>query len=324
MSVLPPRVIAELVASVPLPEGARYHDGPAMSVGSQLRALAADLTPAATYQLPGPVWERAALSVTPGTGLAVIPGRDALTAVAESGEVLWTFPHTDWNSSDGSGSAVVTADGRHVWATVLGPDAEPYGGDLWVVLDARTGALLAEATLGCAAAGSEHHLHPDGEHVALSVGEGQDAAPLFWGRLDGGRLVHRQDGDGRVLIHISPETGEFYTVAHYLEDASVHRFAEGAQKLVFPGEWLVVRAGLDGVHWSVDYSGGFVDAETLLVALRDYDKGGFAHLLVDAVSGDVLGLAEYAEAPRSGAYPQGDGTWLTVVDNLLCRWKTCG
>lgn len=321
MSVLPPRVTAELVASIPFPEGARLHAGPAVADGSTLTLLAADLTPAASFPLPEKV---PGLAVTPGAGLVVVPGQETLTAIGPDG-VLWTHAHADWAIGDGSGSAVVTADGRHVWATVPGPCATPYGGDLWIVLDAGTGELLAETTLAdVTAAGSEHHLHPDGRHVALSIGEGQDAAPLYWGRLDGDAIVHSLAGVDHVLVHISPATGEYFTVAHYLEDAAVHRLADHASRLTFPGEWLVVRAGLDGTEWALDYSGGFVDADTLLVCLQDYDGGGYAHLLVDAVSGDVLGLAGYAESPEGPGYPQGDGTWLTVVDNRLCRWKNCG
>ena len=324
MSALPPRVTAELVASIPFTKGMRLHEGPAVSDGSTLTPLAADLTPAGSFPLPEKPSGRTSLIVTPGADLVVLPGRETLTAIDAEG-VRWIFEHADWAIGDGSGSAVVTADGRHVWATVPGPCATPYGGDLWIVLDAETCRLLATTTLhDVTAAGSEHHLHPDGEHVAVSIGEGQDAAPLYWGRLDGDTIVHSLSGVDDVLVHISPVTGEYFTVAHYLEDAAVHRLGEDGNRLTFPGEWLVVRAGLDGLEWALDYSGGFIDADTLLVCLQDYEEGGYAHLLVDAVSGDVLGLAEYAESPEGAGYPQGDGTWLTVVDNRLCRWKSCG
>lgn len=277
---------------------------PAVSDATELRLLGADLGTVARFPLPAPLWTRSVLSA--GAHVAVVPAPTAVHGLGPEGE-LWRFEHADWDERHGSGSALVL--GEHVYAHVPGALS-----DRWVVLDARTGQLLAEAPLACEALGSEHYT--DGVSVALSVGEGQDACPLYRGVYRDGLLTVREDPE-RVMVDLR---GEAYTIAHYLEDAAVHR-PDGSVRLEFPAEWLVTRAGLSGVEWSLDYSGGFADADTLLVVLLDNEAGGYAHLLVDALTGDVLGAPAYAEPPRSPAYPQGDGTWLTVVDGRVCRWR---
>lgn len=292
-------------ASYALAPGERLHPAiPGVSDATALRVLDGDLAPVAEFPLSAPLWAVPSAS----TRLAAIPTPTAVLGVGASGE-LWRFEHADWEERYGSGSVLVL--GEHVYAHVPGDLS-----DRWVVLDARTGRLLAEAPLACQALGSEHFT--DGHAVALSVGEGQDACPLYRGEYRDGLFTVREDPE-RVMADLR---GEAFTIAHYLEDAAVHS-PDGTVRLEFPAEWLVTRAGLSGVEWSLDYSGGFVDASTLLVVLLDNEEGAYAHLLLDASTGDVLGVPSYAEPPRSSAYPQGDGTWLTTVDGHVHRW-TCG
>ena len=48
------------------------------------------------------------------------------------------------------------------------------GGDRWLVLDAVDGRVVAEALLPTVGQGAHQVVHPDGRHVLLDVGEGQD------------------------------------------------------------------------------------------------------------------------------------------------------
>ncbi|GLZ77579.1 hypothetical protein Afil01_23860 [Actinorhabdospora filicis] len=300
---VPVASVAELI----LAPGERPHPGvPAVSDATELRLLGADLGTVARFPLPAPLWTQAVVSAD--ARVAAVPTSTAVLGLGPEGE-LWRFEHADWAEQHGSGSVLVL--GERVYAHVPGGLS-----DRWVVLDARTGQLLAEAPLACEALGSEHF--SDGVAVALSVGEGQDACPLYRGDYRDGLLMVREDPE-RVMVDLR---GEAFTIAHYLEDAAVHR-PDGSVRLEFPAEWLVTRAGLSGVEWSLDYSGGFVDGETLLVVLLDNDEGAYAHLLLDAFTGDVLGAPGYADPPQGPAYPQGDGTWLTVVDDRVVRWRAC-
>ncbi|MGW5175427.1 hypothetical protein ACWERY_13820 [Streptomyces sp. NPDC004082] len=78
-----------------------------------------------------------------------------------------------------SGSAAFSADGKLLWAHVLGPlSGEQPDGDRgeeeWLVLDAADGTVLARTRTRTSAAGSVHVPHPDPGQMGLSVGEGQD------------------------------------------------------------------------------------------------------------------------------------------------------
>lgn len=69
-------------------------------------------------------------------------------------------------------------------------EATSDGVDHWLVLDSGDGSVLPETSIDAVGVGAEHFRHPDGVHVGLSVGEGQDGALVFWGRIEHGQLHH--------------------------------------------------------------------------------------------------------------------------------------
>src|SRR5438132_8235846 len=146
--------------------------------------------------------------VSPDLTRVAVSGRDRIRVVDEQGAVLWSVSHSPWGTDYSyAGSCGFSLDGRQVWATVpdtaLGTEVhdglwdddldadQPSGagrwgrpeswGDQWWVLDATTGAILGRGWLGAAATGSRVLAHPDGVHMGLDLGEGQDGSRIYWG-----------------------------------------------------------------------------------------------------------------------------------------------
>lgn len=292
------------------------------------RAFGGDPAPLAVFPDPDPEWARGVHATAPDGSFAVFSGRTAVRAVNASGRTLWEHGHDCWGCDTmESGSCHVTADGRYVWATVPGPHADgTYAGDEWLVLDASDGEVLAGTVLGCAAAGSNHLPHPDGVHMGLGVGEGQDGTPLYWGRRDGRELTTWPVGDeDRVLADVHPSGAAFLTVAHSSDDLAWHRFPDGAVGGTMPAE--EAQGDVDpeyGAYW--DYSCGYVDEHTVLASATAYaeeDVDTAPHWLLDALTLRVLGEIAYPVPVRDAACPLGDGTWLTEgEDGEITRWTT--
>lgn len=307
---------------------------------------------AAMTRFPAP-WPRrfGTVTVSPRRDLAVFSGVHALRAVDTAGAVRWEVRHGCWDAgcsglhasfdeypeSHGhryadSGSAAVSADGKLVWAHVRGPlasDADPgvgsgvgsgVGFDMseeWLVLDAADGRVLGRADTRTWAAGSWHVPHPDPGRMGLSVGEGQDGAPLLWGRWDGRGLSFDLLSDDWVLMAVSPSGERFLTVTHDQETLAVHRAADGS---VLAGAdaatALPRRPGMPPesdaeVCW--DYYGGFLDEDTVIAGTAGSDEefGAERHWLLDAARMGVTGQIDYPFPISGWPTPLGDGTWLT-------------
>ncbi|MGK5553742.1 hypothetical protein ACSNOI_19185 [Actinomadura kijaniata] len=337
---------ARLVASARLPgaEG-RHHppdlegrrvllvDGDVLAVYDLEELFRGRAEPAAAFPFPWPGWTRGGHSVSPDGAFAVLSGQRSVRAVTAGGGTLWEHRHPCWDAEDGhphaddaqvcpgteSGFCRITADGSAVWAHV------PHGGDEaegeeWLVLDAGTGTVLARAALDTVASGSEHLAHPDGLHMGLSVGEGEDRAPVFWGRWDGVELTVRLLDDGRYLADARADA--FLTVAHEGDDIVLHRFPDGGGTARLPAGTVPPHA--PGAHPYWDFGCGHVDADHVIASTAGCDRGlgPERHWLLDAATlirrsdpvaypGDVTG------PPR----PLGDGTWLTWNDGRLLRWE---
>jgi hypothetical protein len=155
------------------------------------------------------------------------------------------------------------------------------------------------------AAGSHPIPHPDGRHIGLSVGEGQDGAELYWGHWEGERLVvARLDDRGRVLVDVRPSGGQYLTTPHSDSDGSiaVHEFPTGR---------VLSRLASEGVlrddDW-FDYAAGYVTDDLILVGSAEEQ----VHLLL--ASDTFVPIVRLAYPPghtRECIIPTGRGTWLT-------------
>ncbi|HZM74628.1 MAG TPA: hypothetical protein VFC19_02815 [Candidatus Limnocylindrales bacterium] len=295
----------------------------AVRSADSLRILAADfgggrLFEAAAFPAPWERWRWAPDAVAPDLSFAVFSGETAIRAVGRDGRTRWEHQHDCWGCGDlESGSVIVSADGARVWASAPSPHAEidarvPYEGDDWLVLDAASGHVVGLARLECAAAGSFHLLHPDGVHVGLSVGEGQDGSSSYWGRLDGDLIDFRRIGgenDLRVLAAVSPSGKTYVTVAHEQYELSVHGFDDDTVL----GSYEVDDNGDD----FLSYEAGYVTEDRILAGEDEGDR----HWLIEAPTGQLLGEMGYPAPATGTARPLGNGTWLTSGGDAIRRWR---
>ncbi|MEH0935839.1 hypothetical protein [Micromonospora psammae] len=301
------------------------------------RLLAGDDAPAARFPAPWPRGAGGRDAVSPTLDLAVFSGQHALHAVDAAGRLRWRVRHSCWASSclsihdsyteyagsDGHrhpdrGSCWISADGSTVWAHVRTPlpgDVEPEYDEEWLVLDAVDGRILGRASTGTAAAGSHHIPHPEPGQMGLSVGEGQDGAPLRWGRWDGTRLtVTRIGDDDRCLVDVSPGGRRFLTIAHSGRQPAIHRLPDGAVTHEVAAHHRLpphpeAPSGAEDEHfWG--YECGFVDEGRVIASTRRR-YGHPRHWLIDTARGEVLGQVEYPMPVSEDPMALGDGTWLT-------------
>ncbi|MEU8574988.1 hypothetical protein [Streptomyces asoensis] len=317
---------------------ALLRNGHELEVHDLHEVFAGERAPMAVFPHPWPGWDRGVHSVSPDGSFAVFSGQRAVRAVGSGGRTLWEYRHDCWGPETGHphtgdeqqvcrglehGSCRISDDGRLVWAHVVGPEAEG-GAERWVVLDARDGRELAGLPLDSAAAGSHHLSHPDGVHMGLCIGMGQDGILLHWARWDGERLTG-WDLNGtmdRILTDVHAGHPGFLTVEHYGADLQLH---------ALDGTVLAERepepAGDEDLSW--DYGGGFVDADTVVAGTTgdDEDPEHTAHLLLDARTLEIRGAVAYPSGPVAGwVRPLGDGTWLTYDEEngTLDRWSAPG
>ncbi|GAA2399337.1 hypothetical protein GCM10010420_27260 [Streptomyces glaucosporus] len=337
--------------------------GDAEAVAYDLDGLTAGTGGAAPVRFPAP-WRRrlGPCAVSPERDLAVFSGTHALRAVDAGGRVRWEIRHGCWSARcrelhasageyDGRrdhrypdrGSAVFSADGSLVWAHVRtplasdGPDAEAR--EEWLVVDAADGRVLGRADTRTAVHGSVHVPHPDPRRMGLTLGEGQDGVPLYWGRWDGEKLTAERVGDDiRVLLDVSPSGDRFLTVTHYQEILAVHRTGDHSVLAELDAAPAVPRhpgtgpedGGEDGYGeddeyepgW--DYEGGFLDEDTAVAGTAETDDewGPARHWAIDLTRMRVLGQVAYPERVFGSPRPLGDGTWYTLSEagDVLRVW----
>ncbi|SEL98190.1 hypothetical protein [Streptacidiphilus jiangxiensis] len=296
--------------------------------------LAGERAPIATFPLPWPGWCHGVHSVSPAGDVAVFSGQRAVRAVGLDGQALWEYRHACWGPELGHphtgeeqqvcrgsehGSCRVSDDGSLVWAHVV---VEPEPGEwqeVWVVLDARDGRELARLPLESAAAGSHQMSHPDGVHMGLEIGMGQDGILLHWARWDGEQLTgwDLNEGMDRILMDVHPAHPGFLTVHHDGWDVRLHAL-DGS---VLARREAPADEDAERVQWS--WVCGFVDAATVIAASTDRGRRQPRHWLLDARTLEIRGEITYPGAAVDGCVrPLGDGTWLTYAGTTgtLTRW----
>ncbi|MFG2328520.1 hypothetical protein ACGFMM_02740 [Streptomyces sp. NPDC048604] len=348
-------ITAQLRASVRLPGASELLDGFAFEGrgDGSLRALlrnghelevhdlvalfTGETAPLAVFPVPWPGWTGGVHSVSPDAAFAAFSGQRSVRAVARDGSTLWEYRHACWDQELGHehtgddqqvcrdsehGSCRVSDDGRYVWAHVVDPETE-YD-ELWVVLDARDGRELARLPLESVASGSHHVSHPDGVHMGLDIGMGQDGIELHWGHWDGEKLTtwDLNENLDRILMDVHPEHEGFLTMEHYGADLQLHAL-DGA--VLAEGE-----APPGAEAW--DWCAGFLDAGTVMACTgleygeddEDDSYDEVRHWLLDAATLRIRGAVAYPSGPAGGyVRPLGDGTWLTYDEEsaTLSRWS---
>ncbi|MEU2236336.1 hypothetical protein [Streptomyces vietnamensis] len=305
--------------------------------------------PGAEIRFPAP-WprRRGTWEVSPDASLAVFAGVHAVRAVEPSGATRWEVRHGCWYGAcremhesydeyaedpnhrypDG-GSVGFSADGALVWAHVRGPLPEgelgPDTVDEWLVIDAGTGRVLARANAESAAAGSLHVPHPaDPRRMGLTIGEGQDGAPLRLGSWDGERLdVTYVEGD-LCLMSVSPSGERLMTVSHEQDALSVRDLHgllfEGLEwdaESVLPPHPDAPSDDEDAMPVCWDWAGGFVDETTLVVSTAESDDewGEVRHWLLDTTGTHGLRPITYPAQPSGQPTALGNGTWATASES---------
>ncbi|KDN80712.1 hypothetical protein [Kitasatospora cheerisanensis] len=250
---------------------------------------------------------------------------DAVVCVAADGEQLWRAPFRPEKTEEWGHTAncALSADDRQLW--VYRPDAMAGRGDTdrWEVLDPATGALLGRADLETVGHGGEHWADPTSGTVLLDIGEGQDGTTVYRGRLTAAGLdVERLPWDDRCPIGLSPDGRRLLTVDHTQEDATVLDLPGGELRLtVALGDF---GAAPEEHEAMVEWSGGYLDPDTLLLVLTgetEDEQEWFQAYRVDAHDGRILGEFSTHAANPYDLQPLGDGSWLTTgASGHPVRW----
>ncbi|WP_141292697.1 hypothetical protein [Streptomyces gardneri] len=308
-----------------------------------------------SVRFPAP-WprHRGTWEVAPDASVTVFAGVHAVRAVEPSGATRWEVRHGCWYGAcremhesydeyadrpdhryPESGSVGFSADGKIVWAHVRGPlpegELNPDTVDEWLVVDAENGRVLARANAEAAAAGSVHLTHPtDPRQMGLSIGEGQDGAPLRWGRWDGKELtVDHLEGD-LCLLSLSPSGDRLMTVSHDQDSLAVRDSSgtvmealEWEAEAVIPRHPEAASADEDDdddddemlVCW--DWAGGFLDESTLVASTAESDDewGQGRHWLIDTAGAAGFVPITYPSPVSCEPTALGNGTWSTVSES---------
>jgi hypothetical protein len=305
------RVRPALIAEAVVPEKSwpwRSHGGWLLNVaGEELRILGWDLQVRARFRskLDG----RAAHAVSPDLRYAALAEPTRVRLVDQDGRTRWEVPHDHWGPY-GRGSCWISAVDPVVWASV--PRADDH--DEWWVLELDSGRVLARSELLAEQAGTVHFPHPDGRHVALATGEGQDGVEIYWGLWDGkGAWIRRFDSRERCLADLSPDGSRFLTTSHSGGDSriAVHRFSDGQVLAARTPE-----STFESAETRFEYAAAFV-RDDLIVACS-FDGEESVALSADLSSSNAL---EYPDGTaRVPIVSDGAGRWLTVDGERLELW----
>ncbi|GAA3392745.1 hypothetical protein [Cryptosporangium minutisporangium] len=286
-------------------------------------AVASDVVPTVVF----PVTDEASLkpdscAVAPDLSHAVYATPNRVNCIDRDGSMLWQldFPPVSSQRPNARNRCDFSLDGTVVW--VYRPDGlarTGAGTDRWLAVDAGTGRILAQAHLDSVGHGSEHIAHPDGLHMLLDVGEGQDGSRVYRGRLDGDRIeLFEYEWGNRVLVSMTSDGSHLMTVDHGNADAAFHTYPDGAVVAQVPVEAL----GYEPFDAVIEYAGGYVDDSTAVVTVAgetENEEEWFERYLVDPHTGEIR---RRLDAPSGHPYdfePLGDGSWLSTDDGRLRR-----
>ncbi|MFJ4091715.1 hypothetical protein ACIPYS_09045 [Kitasatospora sp. NPDC089913] len=240
--------------------------------------------------------------------------QNAVVCVTPDGVEVWRSglePESSGRYGHAPG-CVLSPDERVLW--VYRPDAMAGRDrpDQWVALDARSGAVVAQADLRTAGHGGVQLPHRPSGQILLNVGEGQDGTAVYRASLtEAGMDLFQYPWDDRCLIDLSPDGHRFMTVNHDQGDITIHAYPGGEAVFTLP----VDAFGHNPDEAWVEWSGGHLSPDTVVVTVVGESEDGeewFRHYRVDARSGRVHAEFDARGEDPYDIHPLGDGTWLTT------------
>jgi hypothetical protein len=276
------------------------------------RGVEGPLEPVATYRIES-TSETPCADHTVSSNLrwAAYTTRNSVVCIDQESDMLWSSalePHSTqlWGHYPSCASFL---DGTKLW--IYRPDAMAgrRGHDMLVVLHADTGDLLAEAKLDTVGHRAELLQHPDGQHVLVCIGEGQDGAKMFRAALtDDGINLYSYGWTDRCLVDLASDGRRFMTVDHGRNDVAFHRFPDGEVMLRLP----VTAFGYQEYESFVDWSGGFLNPDVAIITVMgETDGREWRHYhRVDLHTGSPQGRFEPNSRDGCDFELLGDGTWV--------------
>lgn len=287
--------------------------------------------PSLLHSLALPRPARAA-SLPDGSVVAAESAR--IRAVGPDGHTRWALPHPVWHHGSRGprppGAPVVSPDGLLVCAVVptLGPDTEErgYGRDTLLLLEAATGAVLAERPVGSIASGMTGAWHPDGHLMALSCWTAWASWTTWWvePRHDG---LHIRGGVGmHEVVGFVPGTrraltlrrAEHIAVNDDRDELAAHDAASDEQTALFDLSALAADPENDEFT-----AASLIDGAHVLVVGRVFPRcrpPATRHWLCDARTLAPLGRLRYPRRVGTAVTALGDGTWLTRHGDEIHHW----
>ncbi|MDX2645152.1 hypothetical protein PV341_16590 [Streptomyces sp. PA03-1a] len=333
------RISAELVAEDDCPgveeslgrrdgwqvrDGANWivsHDGPEITT----RRLSDDLSRvfSRTRTWTAPVPDESSYATPTPDGL-LVGGRHRITSLAADGSVRWAFDHDAWAADGlGRGACVAMPSDDVVLATIVGRVTNgTYDGDLCIALDSGSGELLGERTLPSFSALYKFQQSlVAANFVFLSAGQGQDDAHSL--------LVSLRDGDISA-VPAGPADEPF--TGNSLDGTSFLKLTRGGEILTRyePAPSGLCRTAahaeattvLDDPEAVFVGGPGFVDRERVLAAVaEDIWPEESRHFLWDTATLAPLAEIVYPFSVSPEPIPLGDGTWITVSEDRVLRWR---
>lgn len=255
------------------------------------RSVCGPLEPEAIYKVNCPE-KNLNHAVAPNLDRAIYITSHSVVCINQNSDILWQYdlePHsTQRHLCDCT--CTFSLDGALVW--VYRPDAmADRGSDLLVVLRADTGQEVGRTTLNSVGEGAQLLLHPDGRHILLDVGEGQDGVKLYRAVFTGDNIdLHSYEWDDRVLIDVAPDGRWFMTVDHGRYDVAFHDFLSGEVMLRVPIEAFGYEYFGDD-EACIDWNGGFLNGDIAVVTIAGEvdDQEWYCHYIIDLRSGIPCG-----------------------------------
>lgn len=265
-----------------------------------------------------------------GDRIAIATG-DLLACLDTTGTELWRFDFGPRSEAPGGArtNCRFSLDGSAVW--LYRPDLYSGRGpsDRWFALDAATGAILGDAALPTVGGYGGHHLvHPDGVHVLLEVGCGQDGAYLFKGRIEQGAMAWApwpvaddpERSDQRIGA-LAPDGTQVMAFEYDDKAVTFLDFPSGAAQWRIPLEEFGFDLETDQIETVFLWDGRYLDDTTALVEFKgetgeieddtpEWAEAGLdewsdyrAYQAVDLVARRVIGPAA-ADGAHTGRHPR--------------------
>ena len=238
-------------------------------------------------------------ALSPSGDHAAIATRDLLACVDRTGNELWRFEFGPVTGREvlSRSDCRYSLDGTVVW--LYRPDDYAGRGDIdrWFALHAATGEVIGDAPLPTPGGhGASQFLHPDGIHILLDVGCGQDGSYLFKGWIDQGRMASTpwpsadapDFGDQRIA---DVSEGGVMVFDHEGDEVAFLDFPSGTATWKLPLEDLGYDLETDRLETVCLWSGRYLDGRIAVVELR----GETGEAGDDASDWAAAGLGELEE-----------------------------